>query len=74
LITTLEPHPGTPLTEREFAVLRLIADGYSPLSIAGQTYLSVAAVRRASASTRSVLVAASNAEAVAIAFRAGWLS
>jgi DNA-binding NarL/FixJ family response regulator len=65
--------PPAELTEREFEVLRLVADGLSNKEIAGRLTVAMETVKSYVRRLTLKLDARSRAHAVAIAFRRGLL-
>lgn len=62
------------LTERELAILRLIADGWSDREIAAQLYFSETTITREGQHILNKLGARNRAQAVAEAYKRGMIS
>ena len=66
-------YDGRPLSQREFAVLRLAGDGAEPAEIAAALDLSVGTVRNYLTAIVTKLHARNRVDAVRKAYNAGWL-
>ncbi len=64
----------SPLSARETEILRLLAEGYSTLNIAMRLNLSHATTRNHVANLNRKLGVHSQAQAITVCFRKGWLS
>ncbi len=71
--TTAEPEPPSELTEREYEVLRLMAQGHSNAEIAERLFISVNTVKTHSANIFAKLDVRRRTQAVSRARELGWV-
>ena len=68
-----DPQDPSPLTPRERAILRCVAQGHTNEQIAGELGYSVSTVKAQLAALSEGLGASDRASALAVCFRRGWL-